>query len=244
VVQDIGSWSEIPHDVVVHVPVDDDEAAGLADAFTCLATDPERGRRLSAAAARYATDELSPGAYCDAVVSAVEACRAHEARALPPRAPAPVASRNDHPSRAWQAVVDGIPAHPLRILAIDTPAWVLADLAWMGHDVTRPSRALDALEAGTFDLAIAPAPPPGPARRVLLASINRLLSAGGRVRLAVLDDHRDGDALGADMDASGLSVRSPRFDDPPTDLWPPPRGGAAPTPLDIVGRKAGLPHLA
>lgn len=244
VVQNIGSWSELPDDVVLKVAVDEDEAVGLSEAFLSLATDPGRRERLSRLAERYAARVLSPSGYCNAVVEAVEACRSN---AVPPQLlrSIPDAPRSGRRAHAWRALLSDVPDWRQKVLAVACPAWVVADLTRAGHCVDhRRHGGIESISAGTFDLVVAPASPPGAARRAELASLNRVLCPHGRVLVCIADPECGGEALVADLVASGFSGRSPRLDDPPADLWPPPRGVGLPSDDHVVARKAGLPRTA
>jgi glycosyltransferase involved in cell wall biosynthesis/SAM-dependent methyltransferase len=61
VVNDLGSFAEIPDDVVVKVEPDEDQTDALARHLVRLADDPDERDRLSAAARRYAGEVLDAG---------------------------------------------------------------------------------------------------------------------------------------------------------------------------------------
>jgi glycosyltransferase involved in cell wall biosynthesis len=58
-VSDVGWFSELADDIAVRVPVGDGEVAGIAEQMTALAGNPERRSEMSAAASRYADDDLA-----------------------------------------------------------------------------------------------------------------------------------------------------------------------------------------
>lgn len=242
-VQDVGSWSELPGDAVVKVPVDGDEAGALADAFRRVAADPELRARLSEHAQAYAAAQLSPAAYCRSVVGAV-----HEALATPTSACTALHIQSTLRTRdedlAWQAGLDSLDARPQRVLVGRAPAWVRAELARRGHDVQLSPDGIRPLRTATLDLVLTAAPPPGPARRAELAAINRALVSGGALLLCTASPRCGGNALIADLHAAGFGARSPRFDGTPPSLWPPPRGTADPATTHVLARKATLPGPA
>ena len=59
IVSDVGWFSELADDIAVRVPVGDGEVAGIAEQMTVLAGNPERRAQMSAAASRYADDDLA-----------------------------------------------------------------------------------------------------------------------------------------------------------------------------------------
>jgi hypothetical protein len=55
----VGWFSELADDIAVRVPVGDGEVAGIAEQMAALAGNPERRAQMSAAASRYADDDLA-----------------------------------------------------------------------------------------------------------------------------------------------------------------------------------------
>ena len=72
IVQDLGSWSELPADVALRVPATGDEAQYLSEAFIQLATDEDLFDRLSRASHHYAARILDPDRCAASIVSAAQ----------------------------------------------------------------------------------------------------------------------------------------------------------------------------
>jgi|GEM_PF-512726 len=70
VVQQIGSWAEIPASIAVHVPADGDEVEDLARAVLRLATEPDARAELSTHAVAYAREHFDIDRCAAAIVDA------------------------------------------------------------------------------------------------------------------------------------------------------------------------------
>jgi glycosyltransferase involved in cell wall biosynthesis len=70
VVQETGSWAELPEAAVVRVPASGDEVTALAEALGRLAADPEGRAALGAAARAYATESLGEVRYAASIAGA------------------------------------------------------------------------------------------------------------------------------------------------------------------------------
>ncbi len=182
VVQQLGSWAELPASVAVQVAADGDEAAALADAFVSLAIDPERRRRLGEAAKDYATHHFDLDRCADAIIAA--STTAASRTNVTPRAfglerrEAIAASSAPTSLRALPPAFAGA-----RCLALETTPTVtdaLADL-W-GYDVSA-HRVGQPRRAGSFDAVVwTPAAPnivALDAMHAQLSDINRLLAGNG-----------------------------------------------------------------
>lgn len=73
VVQPVGSWAEIPDDVVVRLPVTDDDTTALADTLFALGQDGRLRDRFGDAAARYANEHLGAHDCAEQLVQAAKA---------------------------------------------------------------------------------------------------------------------------------------------------------------------------
>lgn len=73
VVQETGSWAELPERAVLRVPAGGDETAALAAALNQLATDPAARARLGEAARSYANEYLGAERYARSIVDAARA---------------------------------------------------------------------------------------------------------------------------------------------------------------------------
>lgn len=73
VVQETGSWAELPEETVLRVPAVGDEAAALAGALGRLAADPGLRATLGAAARAYAAQNLGVAGYARGIVDAAMA---------------------------------------------------------------------------------------------------------------------------------------------------------------------------
>ena len=150
VVQETGSWAELPESAVCRVPATGDEVGALADSLEGLARDPGARARLGESARRYAAEALGTGRYAGGVVAAAQAI------ALGPRVP---------PARILaerRAAVAGFLAASQSRL---TTGSLLAN-AWSAPTGPGPRRAdLEALEAHLPALARLPAG--GPHSRML-----------------------------------------------------------------------------
>lgn len=189
VVQQIGSWAEIPAGIAVQVPADGDEVADLARAFLRLANEPDVRAELSDNARAYAREHFDINRCAELIVDASR--QVLEGERVSPRA---VEQRHREsrrralaelaePARSRLAIVP--PARPgQRLLAIGA-ATAYDDAfrdAW-GYSDTTTAVSPDALSApaGSFDTVVwldddAPVRlDPGPA----LDEINRVLVGDG-----------------------------------------------------------------
>lgn len=82
VVQETGSWSELPEQAVLRIPAVGDEVAALTEALHHLATQPQARARLGAAAGAYAAQQLGVDRYASGVVEAARAL-SHSSRVPP-----------------------------------------------------------------------------------------------------------------------------------------------------------------
>lgn len=73
VVQETGSWAELPETAVLRVPATGDEVNALANALEGLARDPAARARLGDAARQYAAEALGTGQYAGGIVAAAQA---------------------------------------------------------------------------------------------------------------------------------------------------------------------------
>jgi glycosyltransferase involved in cell wall biosynthesis len=74
VVTDVGWFSELPDQVAIKVAADEDEPAALEAAFELLASRPELGRAMGAAALELAETEHDVGHVADLYAAAIERC--------------------------------------------------------------------------------------------------------------------------------------------------------------------------
>ncbi len=123
VVQETGSWAELPEHAVLRVPTGDDETSALAQALDRLAADPFERSKLGDAARAYATEALGAQRYAHGVVDAARAV------ALSPRVPPSVALQRR------RVAIDGFLSHETDRLTTGTllaaapaPAGALAAL--------------------------------------------------------------------------------------------------------------------
>ncbi|MEA2534993.1 MAG: hypothetical protein QOJ93_2804 [Actinomycetota bacterium] len=73
VVQETGSWAELPEHAVLRVPAGGDETAALTAALDRLASNPLERSRFGEAARAYAADSLGAGRYAQSIVDAARA---------------------------------------------------------------------------------------------------------------------------------------------------------------------------
>ncbi len=145
IVQPIGSWAEIPDDVVVRVPVTDDDTVPLANAMFSLGQDARLRERFSINAQHYARTYLDPHRCAQQVVDVAK--QVQEGDWTPPawEWPARIAnvkmfhdsgssrirsflspSDSDLGALLHEALRQVTPARPnARLLAIDAPASLL-----------------------------------------------------------------------------------------------------------------------
>lgn len=186
VTQRIGSWAELPADVIAEVPVgtQDHEIASIHRTFRLL-LDPERRRRLGAAARDYVRRSLDPDLYARRVVESARDLLAHH-HSTPRKLRAEARQRISR-SRETDA---GTPSASLlnaicpavggeRLLAVHVPDNLVRALTseW-GYEVTNVHELgeIRLLPAGGFSVALScgtPLPPPW------LAALNGALSATG-----------------------------------------------------------------
>ncbi|MFN8035236.1 MAG: glycosyltransferase family 4 protein [Acidimicrobiia bacterium] len=193
VVQQIGSWAEIPAAVAVHVPADGDEVADLAAAFLDLANDPARRAVLgdharAHARANFDVDHCA-GLVADASAQVLagprESPRAAHARHH--AAKQQVLAGVPEPSRTRLAAVPAArPGQRLLVLGPDDRvAGPLRDAWGYAEVVTRPAADPIPEPAGSFavvawfDDRVVDLLDPAP----VLAEVNRVLGSEGQVVL-------------------------------------------------------------
>ena len=186
VTQRIGSWAELPADVIAEVPVgtQDHEIASMHRTFRLL-LDPERRRRLGTAARDFVRRSLDPDLYARRVVESARDVLAHHHSS--PRRLREQACRRMGRSRERAAgtplasVLSAI--HPAvgseRLLAVHVPMNIVDALTheW-GYEVTSADDLdeIRVLPAGAFSVALCcgtALPPPW------LAALNGALSGTG-----------------------------------------------------------------
>ena len=186
VTQRIGSWADLPSDVIAEVPVADErtEVAAMHRAFRSL-LDPERRRRLGASAREYVHHELDPDLYARRLVEAAcDALAQHRTspRVLRERACARIRRTHQQMRYAEFAPLSSrIPAAVggERLLAVGLPVDCIEVLRreW-GYEVTvaADADAMRSLSAGAFSVVAAR---DGALPSAWLPMLNSLLSASG-----------------------------------------------------------------
>jgi glycosyltransferase involved in cell wall biosynthesis len=250
IVQPIGSWAEYPDDVVVRLPVTDDDAGALASTLFGLAQDRSIGTRFGERAQAFARSELSAHDCVERLVCAAqEAMQKHwtpPAWSAPARTIAALTLLQSGKARvesmlggaAAREVLERIaPARPhAKLLALDVPDVLREHLSTMwGYEVDSALPVDDGpvddgpadgeLALARYDVVVI-----GEAGVTdeLLAQCNRMLVAQGR--LAVMQ----ADSTVEQLDRAGFSPRI-HWDDPG---WVVP---ASEPQAITVGTKANLP---
>lgn len=250
IVQEIGSWAELPPEIAVRVPPGPAEEEHLANMLVLLAARPGRLARMGAAATKFAAERLSV-AHCSQRIVDVAAEVAHEARQ-----PALTVVRGrlaalcaaDYggvgPESLLRAVPPAQPRGRLLARGVTASETVLLEELW-GYELVTPPASVGEVDVVVIGSSAAP----GDAADELLVEANRVLVAGGLViadagRLAAgLALDRVFDAAGFEpvtaCDASTVDgVLAERF----PDLVRPADTGL-PTATVVAGRKVNVPAI-
>lgn len=153
VVQETGSWAELPEQAVLRIPAVGDEVAALTEALLGLATQPEARARLGAEAGAYAAEWLGVERYALGVVDAAKAI-SHGSR-IPPAQQleqrrvaiaALLAGEADHLTTATLLAGGGSAHAPMDQLALVPPARPGARLLDVSAEASPAASSLRLLE--------------------------------------------------------------------------------------------------
>jgi glycosyltransferase involved in cell wall biosynthesis len=189
IVQRMGSWAELPTDVVMDVPVADNdiEEAGLHRALARL-VDPSARKALGDAAKRFAETELSADLYAQRLIAAASDVVEHHPE--PPCAIRASRWRGVRTSAARYDVLRELPpaGESERLLAVDLPDELIATISTIwGYEVVSTASIRGSLPfpAGHFRVVtwFIPTAEPGEHTLEMCSEFNRVLYGQGLILL-------------------------------------------------------------